>query len=352
MVTAAAPLRLSLAGGGSDLPEYYVRHGCHLLAAALDLDVRVTVTEIPEGIVVSDSGLAWDLAMTGGEPPAIPVARVSRTAELPPSLVRCALDRNRIDSGVRVDIQTTCPPGTGLGWSGALAVALAAAAAAWRGKPVSAPEAAEAGFRMERFELGRSVGQQDHWVAALGGVTRLQITPSGKAAATREPALEDALAPLLDRSLLLFRTPIRRSADKILAHQARRLSGWRANTGAVTGLQAITAMVPAVESALAAGRVSELGTLLHEHWTAKVKASPMASSPAIDEWYTAARAAGAIGGKIVGAGGGGHLLVACPPERAGDIDAVLVAAGLTRVPARLRRHGLIVSGPGAPEGGG
>ncbi len=343
-MTACAPLRISLAGGGSDLPEYYARHGCHLLAAAVDLDVQVSVSSLADGVLVNDQGAAHGSAAPYGGKAAevLGVAQVKRAADLPPSLVRCALDCFRIGSGVRVDIEATCPPGTGLGWSGALAVALAGGAAAWKGQPISPDEAAGIGFRMERAELGRPVGQQDHWVAALGGVTRLVISPSGQVTATREPMLEDALARMLDRTFLLFRTPIRRSAGDLLAHQARRLSGPARSGTAAAAMRVITGMVPAFESALLAGRESDLGALLHEHWTAKVRVSPMASNSMIDEWYLLARQVGAYGGKVVGAGGGGHLLVVCHTDRAHDVDAALGAAGLTRVPIRLRRHGLVV----------
>lgn len=327
MITATAPLRLSLAGGGSDLPEHYRIHGGKLISAALDTRVEASVTGSDGGVVVDDDALV----------------RVPRTADLPPSLVRCALQRFGVGRAVTVRVRSICPSGTGLGWSGALGVALVAALGAWSGAQVSPADAATLAFAMERNDLGRPVGQQDQWVAALGGAVRLTIAPSGEVDARRDPVLEGALAALLDRALLLFRTPIRRAAADLLARQAGRLRRSSANPStARAGMAAITDLVGPLDRAVRERRVADLGALLHEHWLAKVRLAPWVTNPEIDRWYAAARAAGAYGGKIVGAGGGGHLLVACAAERAVEVDAALRQAGLLRVPIGLDLAGVRV----------
>ena len=331
-IHARAPLRISLAGGGSDLPEHYSQHGCELLAAAVNQYVEVRLAVAPGGVTVDDESLLT----TDG------------VADLPPSLTRCVLRHFKISDGITVRVRSSCPPGSGLGWSGALTVALVGAASAWRGHRPSAQEVAAMAFAIERHEFGSPVGQQDQWAAALGGVLRLRIDRAGSATAHREPALENALSALLDRCLLLFRTPLRRSAAEILSKQVDRLSPDRPTTAATTAMAVITGLVEPFSQALADQDAAELGRLLHTHWQAKVSVSPAASTPAIDAWYHTARSTGATGGKIIGAGGGGHLILACLPERVVDVVDVLREAGLHRIPIRLDRRGLVVRQVGPP----
>lgn len=339
MTTARAPLRLSLAGGGSDLPEYYTAHGGRLVAAGLNMHVEVSVAGRAGGVVVDDDS----------------VVQVARAAELPPSLVRCALLRFGIDTGVAVRVRSECPSGTGLGWSGALAVALVAALGAWCGSPLCPADAAALAFVLERDDLGRPVGQQDQWVAAFGGVIHLAISRRGEVEARRDAELEEALSALLDRALLLFRTPIRRAAADLLARQAGQFtSSSERSATARTGMAAITDLVDPFSRALREHRVADMGRLLHEHWLAKVRVAPWVTNPEIDRWYSAARAAGGYGGKIVGAGGGGHLLVVCGADAATAVESALREAGLARVPLGLDLAGVQVRPDGNrphPSGG-
>ncbi len=323
-IIARAPLRISLAGGGSDLPEHYSQHGCELLAAAVDQHVEVRLAPAA-GVTVDDESLLT----TGG------------VADLPPSLTRCVLQHFGITSRISVRVRSSCPPGSGLGWSGALTVALIGAVSAWQGQRLSEQDVAATAFAVERHDYGSPVGQQDQWAAAVGGVLRLRIDQAGTVTAHREPALESALAALLDRGLLLFRTPLRRSAAAILGEQVSRLSVERPGASAAA-MAVITGLVEPFGRALADRNTAELGRLLHLHWQAKVRVSPAASTSAIDAWYRAARSAGAHGGKIIGAGGGGHLLLACPPDRLSAVVETMRQAGLHRVPVGLDRSGLVV----------
>jgi len=331
VIVSSAPVRLSLAGGSSDLPEYYREHGCELLAAALNR--RVLVRLWPHrGILVRDQA----------------EVSASRVADLPRTLLRCVLEHYRVDGDVRVEIDSDVSAGSGLGWSGALGVALVGAIAEYAGCPATPADAAALAFRLEREQLGRTVGQQDPWAAALGGVMRLTIDTDGTVRARREPELERCLAPMLDRSLLMFLTPLRRSSSSVLDVQLRRLR--TDGTPTAGAMHLIAALVQPFEQGLRGSDVYRLGEVLHTHWTAKRAASPLASTGEVDDWYAMARGAGAVGGKIIGAGGGGYLLFACPEDRAADVTRVLTGAGLSRVPVALEPEGLTVAMPEDGQG--
>jgi D-glycero-alpha-D-manno-heptose-7-phosphate kinase len=307
-----APLRLSLAGGGTDLPEHYRRAGCHLLAVTVTRRVRVQVTASRAGVTVSVPGGRW---------------RAGVVDDLPPSLVRCALEHYRLRSGVAVTIASDLPPGTGMGGSGAMLVALVTALGDHLGARVNWDAAARTAFQIERRRAGRPVGQQDHWVSAHGGLVRLRIDRAGRARATGEPELFARVRELLDHELTLFETPLRRAADPVLSEQAARLG--RAAPARAMGR--IAAQVPVLEHALGSGSLDEVGALLDRHWRAKRAANPAVTSPQIDHWYAVARRAGARGGKLVGAGGGGYLLLAVPVPAAEAVERALRAEGVRRV---------------------
>jgi D-glycero-alpha-D-manno-heptose-7-phosphate kinase len=318
---ASAPLRLSLAGGGTDLPEHYSRHGCHLLACAIPHRVRVTIRPHREARLV----------LPDGEETAPVVARLS------PSLVRTALVSLGVDRA-EVVVESGLPAGSGLGGSGALLVALVAATRAASAAVVDAAEAAQTGFAIERHDAARVVGCQDHWAAALGGVVRLRVSTDGVASARREPALEEGMTALMEGSLSLFQTPLRRSAADVLAVTVERLGS---DAGARQSMQAIAGGVDAMGRAIATADAAALGALVEAHWAAKKRVNPGATTASIDRWLDLARAHGATGGKVIGAGRGGHLLVVHPRAAEPGVRAALAEEGMRLVPLGLERAGLL-----------
>jgi D-glycero-alpha-D-manno-heptose-7-phosphate kinase len=320
MITTTAPLRLSLAGGGTDLPEHYEEFGCRLLAVTLDLTVTVTVNGAPSGLRFSAFG-AQEHA-----PHADSVAN---------PLVRAALRHFGITDGVELTVQSDVLPGSGLGGSGAFMVALTSALAQHIGKPVTTDEAARLAFHLEREKCGFPVGQQDHWTAACGGALELRIDRGGNATTTELPELRKAVDTLLDSELLLLRTPITRAAGAPLAAHTRALKSRQGS-----GMGTIQNMVDAFHSALTSGDIDRVGALLDQHWQAKRRFNSAVTSPQIDRWYETLLAHGALGAKVVGAGGGGHLLVAVPAAHADRVSSALASEGLRRVAVRVSEDGV------------
>ncbi|MCP3801921.1 hypothetical protein NLX83_21880 [Allokutzneria sp. A3M-2-11 16] len=321
MIEVSAPMRLSLAGGGSDLPEHYERHGCRLLAVALTERVTVRVAAVPSRVTLRALGA---------------VTSADSARELSDPLVRATLEHFGVTRGIDIAVDSGVKPGSGLGGSGAFLVALTTAVSAFTGRSLEPPTAARIAFHIERERCGRPVGQQDHWAAACGGAIELSIAKDGTAVARQVPELGRAIASMLDRELLLLRTPITRSAAVPLAAQAKALRG-------SSGMRQIQGLLDKFRAAFLATDIARIGALLHEHWTAKRAISSSMSTAEIDRWYELVREHGAYGAKLVGAGGGGHLLVATEAGGADRIVAGLAPEGLVRVPIGTSDNGVTVS---------
>jgi D-glycero-alpha-D-manno-heptose-7-phosphate kinase len=321
---ASAPLRLSLAGGGTDLPEHYQRWGCHLITLTLDHRVHVEITR-------SDSGRIEVLTPEGEW-------EASSTDDLDLIEVARALDEFGIASGVRITIRNAVPSGSGLGGSGAMLVALVGALSASHGRSLDPDDAAAIAYNIERNRAARPVGHQDHVAAAHGGLVRLTIEPGGRPQVTRDEQLYARAASMLDHELLMFQTPLRRSSASVLTQQTSRIESGAAEMG----MAALSSLVGAFETALRTGSVRDLGHLLDQHWQAKRAATPATSTPQIDEWYEQAREAGALGGKLVGAGGGGCLLLAVLDTERQRVESRLRQSGVVRLPVQATPHGLII----------
>ncbi|MFB7496513.1 hypothetical protein ACFC09_17810 [Streptomyces sp. NPDC056161] len=318
MTTAVstAPLRLSLAGGGTDLPEYY-RHGpTNVTAVALDRFVHVAVADTPEQALR-----------------AVPAAvhRVSPAEAERHPYVRAARAMLGLDGPSHVAVASQVLPGSGLGGSGAFTVALLDALARFAGRAPGARESAARAFRLERELLGRSVGQQDQWIAALGGAARLDFSPDGTVDAASDPELFDTVAELLaGGGLVLARTGEERDAADVLG-KARPIT----REDHRSAVEAARTMDRAYRS----GNPRLIGAALRAHWSAKIRRNPAADHAACRRVQEATGTA-VHGLKVVGAGGGGHLLLAVEPtERRRTLD-VLTGLGLTPLPVRAWPRGL------------
>ncbi len=325
-LVARAPVRISFGGGGTDLAAYYERFGGLVVSAAIARYCSVTAADLPGGgirITSADYGLREDFA-PGMPPPvegtlALPKAAIEWFArQAGPALAQRGLD---------LTLSAEVPPGTGLGSSSAMAVALVRALAARAGLALDAAAVAEIAARLEIERLGMPIGKQDQYAASFGGLNRITFTASGVAVAPLD--LPPAVSAALDERLLLFSTGRSRHSASILRRQ-------RADTGAdpavIQSLHRIKALAGEMHAALTAADLDRFGQLLDLGWQQKRRLSRGVSSTAIDGWYAAARAAGALGGKITGAGGGGFLLLYCEPERRGAVRAALTGRGLRELP--------------------
>lgn len=291
MIITRSPLRITLGGGGTDLPSYYRQYGGFLVSAAIDKYIYVTVIRpFTEGIFLKYSHLE----------------HVNSVDEIDHPIIREAvrmLDFNtpQLEITTLADI----PSGTGLGSSGSFTTALLKALYAHRRRLLLPEELARAACEIEIDRLKRAVGKQDQYIAAYGGITCFTFNPDDSVEAKPLNLSMDTLFELED-NLLLFFTGFSRSADDILKDQDARSK--QSDTDMIANLHYVKELGLRSRDCLEAGQTAEFGELMHEHWEHKKRRSGGMSNPQIDEWYEIGRRNGAIGGKLVGAGGGGFLM--------------------------------------------
>ena len=291
MIITRSPLRISLGGGGTDLPSYYERYGGFLIAAAIDKHVYVTVMRpFVEGIYLKYSHLE----------------HVEQVDQVEHPIIREALRMMNLKTP-QIEITTLAdiPAGTGLGSSGSFTTALVKALYAHRRRLLHASEVARIACEIEIEKLGEPIGKQDQYIAAYGGVTCFDFNPDGSVNAKPLNVSMDTMFDLED-NLLLFFTGFSRSAGSILSDQKKRSENL--DPEMIENLHYVKDLGYRSQKALEAGRCAEFGALMHEHWEHKKKRTKGMSNTKIDEWYEYGLQNGAIGGKLVGAGGGGFLL--------------------------------------------
>ncbi len=291
MIIARSPLRITLGGGGTDLPSYYREHGGFLIAAAIDKYVYVTVMRpfVP-GIFLKYSKLEHVEGVDAVQHPIIREAIRTLDFKTP-----------QLEITTLADI----PSGTGLGSSGSFTTALLKALYAHRRRLLHPSELAATACDIEINRLKEPIGKQDQYIAAYGGLTCFRFHENDEVEACPLNASMDTLFDLED-NLLLFFTGYARSAGSILKDQddKSRMS----DPGMLNNLHYVKELGFRSLKALEGGRPSEFGEIMHEHWLHKRKRSAGMSNPQVDEWYELGRANGAVGGKLVGAGGGGFLM--------------------------------------------
>lgn len=320
MIISRSPLRITLGGGGTDLPSYSRQYGGCLVAAAIDKYVYVTVMRpFIEGIFLKYSKLE----------------HVEAIDEVQHPIIREALRMLEFRTP-QVEITTLAdiPAGTGLGSSGSFTTALLKALYAHRRRLLHPSELAELACEIEIDRLGEPVGRQDQYAAAYGGVTCFEFHPDDTVDARPLQASMDSLFALED-NLLLFFTGFSRSAGSILADQDARTTALDA--AMLENLHYVKELGQACRNALEEGQTALFGDLMHEHWEHKKRRSSGMSNPQIDEWYELGRKNGALGGKLVGAGGGGFLLFYSEHHR--RLRCAMARAGLEEVRFRFDFEG-------------
>jgi len=291
MIIARSPLRITLGGGGTDLPSYYREHEGFLLAAAIDKYVYVNVMRpFTPGIYLKYSKLE----------------HVELIDEVKHPIIREAL--RMLDFRTpQVEITTLAdiPAGTGLGSSGSFTTALLKALYTHRKRHLHQEELAELACHIEIDLLGEPIGKQDQYIAAIGGITSFTFHQDDKVSATPLVISMDTMFDLED-NLTLFFTGVSRSAGSILKDQQIRSQKNEADM--LSNLNYIKKLGFRSKKALESGNTVLFGELMYEHWEHKKHRSAGMSNPQIDGWYDLAMKNGAIGGKLVGAGGGGFLM--------------------------------------------
>ena len=250
-------------------------------------------------------------------------------------LPKAILHEFGIDGGLSIFLASEVPPGTGLGSSSTVAVALVKALSTYVGRPMSRREIAELACRIEIDKLGEPIGRQDQYAAAFGGVNAIYFEAAGIEVERLEIPVQARRA--LEESLLLFFTGSSRRASQILCQQRESI---RCREPAVLdSLHFMKAAASECREWLLAADIEGMGALLDHCWSEKKRLARGISNPQIDQWYEVARQHGALGGKVTGAGGGGFLLLVCPPERQAALTEALEREGLYRMDFHLEDAG-------------
>jgi D-glycero-alpha-D-manno-heptose-7-phosphate kinase len=301
MIITRTPLRISIAGGGTDLPSYYRRFGGALISAAITKYIYVGINQtFSRGYQVKYSKFE----------------HVETIDEIEHPIVREALRRHTMPPSIEIISLADIPAGTGLGSSGTFSVGLLRALHAAKRKHLTAEDVAREACHIEIDVLGHPIGKQDQYIASYGGITYFEFRPDDSVIAS-PLAISNQTLTDLEENLLLFFTGYSRAATDILIEQDK--------------------LTADIKLALESGDTHQFGRLMHQHWEMKRKRSSNMSNGDIDRWYEMGRDAGAIGGKMVGAGGGGFLLFYTTDRT--RLRAAMAKEGLREVPFRFDHDG-------------
>lgn len=316
MIITQTPYRVSFAGGGTDLPAFYEHEYGAVLSMGVKQHMYVTVSPRFEKTT--------RMAYTRVE--------IAETIDdLDHTIAREALRMTGLGEYLEITTVGDVPAGTGMGSSSSLAVGLLNALYAYKGQVTSPSQLAEQACEIEIDILGKPIGRQDQYAAAFGGVNYIKFNPDHSVEV--EPVPCDAgFLDQLEKHIILLYTDQSRDADKILKKQSE------GSADKMTVLREMRDLAASLRTTMGGkGDLEDFGRILHEGWLLKRSLGFGISNAGVDEWYKAARANGAMGGKLLGAGGGGFLLVMAPPDRH---DAIRAACGNPReIPFRIDRRG-------------
>ncbi len=316
MIIVQTPLRVSFFGGGTDFPGFFMEDGGCVLTSAIDKYIFVTIKKRFDQLL--------RIGYTHTE-------MVECVDDIQHELIREALRKTGIRQGIEITTMADIPSaGSGLGSSSSVMVGALHAMYTYRGEIVPSERLAAEACEIEIQTLGKPIGIQDQYIAAYGGLRFMKFLPTGEVVCERIdlPAL---LQRRLGENLLLFFTGITRQATTILSEQQSNINSRRAI------LREMKQLAYTARAEFAKGNLDEIGRLLHESWLLKKQLAGSISNAALDDMYQAARRAGATGGKITGAGGGGFLLLYCPREKQDCVRAALDS--LQELPFQLESDG-------------
>jgi len=324
VISTRAPLRISLGGGGTDVPSYYREHGGFLVAGAVDKYIYMLTHTVFQR--------RYRMKYSEFE-------EVDDPGEIRHPILRETILRHWEGSPLEIASIADVPAGTGLGSSGAFTVCLLKALALGRGSATTPARLAEDACEIEIDVLGEPIGKQDQYVSAHGGICAYTFNPD-ETVDVRPLALSADTRSKLNNNLLLFYTGEARAASRILSDQVARTE--KGETAMLENLHRIKDIGRESCTLLENGELERYGELMHEHWETKRARSPAMSSERVDELYTLAQRSGALGGKLVGAGGGGFLLVYAP--RPDDTRQAMAAAGAPELRFDFEFQGCVGSG--------
>lgn len=322
MLITRTPLRISLGGGGTDLPSYYGRFGGSVVAAAIDKYVYVGINRTFRN----------DYFLKYAE-----LERVERVEAIRHPILREVLTAHQVGPAVEIVSLADIPGGTGLGSSGTFTVGLLRAVYAFNHDQPLLADLAEEACQIEIERLARAVGKQDQYIAAFGGIKSMRFAEDG-AVEVAPLAISTETIEDLEDHLLLFFTGYARDAAAILTEQKERSEG--DDAAMLQGLHVTKRIGEEIRQALERGDTTSFGELMNEHWQRKRRRSQGMSHERINGWYELALRNGAIGGKLVGAGGGGFLMFYASDPAA--LRQAMAAAELPELRFRFDHEGSCV----------
>lgn len=316
------PFRLQLGGGSTDLPAYYKAHGGFIFSVAINLYLYVAVNRPPVDDLIR-------LKYKDSE-------EVSHVYELKHRIARAALERLGVGKMVEIASLADVPAGTGLGSSGGYLVGFLNALHTLKGENISPENLAEEAFDIAHNDLNLPDGKQDFYATAMGDFCALEISPDGKVE-TKRPNISQSTRDLFEKRLLLFYSGIKRMSEDILNEQ--QLSVREGNETVIELKHETKRIGREILSAFENGNLDQYGKLLHEHWELKKRMANGMTSPLFDALYKDSRKNGALGGKIVGAGGGGFFMVFCEDGAQAKIKNIYQEAGFREVSFKIDTTG-------------
>lgn len=312
MIISRTPLRMSFTGGGSDLPTFYQRYGGAVLSTAIDKYVYVTVNQ------KFDNGIR--IAYSSNE-------EVNSVSEIKHHLVRAAMEYLEIGGGVEITTIADIPSrGTGLGSSSSFTVGLLHALNAFKSNYISAERLGLDACHIEIDLCGEPIGKQDQYAAAYGGFNLIEFQPDDSVIVTPLICAKETIN-FIQRNTIVFYTGITRSASALLKNQSDAMIE---DTTKQRIMQRMVSLTYTLFDELQKNNTQVFGEILHENWMLKREMTAGISNSEIDSWYDRARAAGAVGGKILGAGAGGFLMLFAPEHCHNSIVSAL--AELRKIP--------------------
>lgn len=316
MIISRAPVRFSLGGGGTDIPAYYEQFGGYLVASAIDKYIYVS----------ANKRFYDDIRLSYSKTEIVPSVE-----QIQHPIFREALRLTGVTKGIELTSVADLPANSGLGSSSTFTVALLNALHTYQRCFVSTEQLAREACDIEINRLGEPIGKQDQYIAAYGGVTAFTFEKDGTVNVEPVPCRDEVLDELQNNLLIIY-SGVERAASVVLSEQGKRVR--ELDPGTVQRMHRIKELGHEVYRLLVAGEVDRYGELLHEHWTNKRKLASKMTDSIIDEHYEAARKAGAIGGKLMGAGGGGFFMFYTRPQDRRRVLEAMQARGLR--PLRFR----------------
>lgn len=330
MLIVRAPVRISFAGGGTDMPAYYEEYGGLVISTSINKYFYVLVNQLGVGdsqIISADYQSLFSISQAETETGLIWDGNLA--------LPKAVLAQFGVQSGENIFISCEVPPGTGLGSSSAAAVGLVTALSHQRGLRLSKQEIAEIACQIEIERLQMPIGKQDQYASALGGLNQLTFAADGVHAERLN--LSGSARKTFEAHLMLFFTGVSRKSTSILKEQKASIQHF--DRAVLDNLHYLKELAVEVRRCLEQARFEDFGRLLDEGWQRKKQLSPNIANSAINDTYEAARVAGASGGKITGAGGGGFLMLYCEPERQPAVAEAMRARGLSRMNFQFDNQG-------------